>query len=36
MSLNDLDLQKKASIKAINCDDILKKKTLFFWNNCWN
>ena len=30
MSLNDLDLQKKASIKAINCDDILKKRLYSF------
>ncbi len=28
MSLNDLDLQKKANIKAINCDDVLKKDSI--------
>ena len=30
MSLNDLDLQKKANIKAINCDDVLKKRLYSF------
>ena len=30
MSLIDLDLQKTANIKAINCDDILKKRLYSF------
>ncbi|PRM97043.1 FeoA family protein [Aliarcobacter cryaerophilus] len=30
MSLNDLDLQKTANIKAINCDDVLKKRLYSF------
>lgn len=30
MSVNDLDLEKIATIKAINCDDILKNRLYSF------